>query len=92
MVTVNNKYSATFNITTGILQADVLAPYFFILVIDYVMRRAREEGKTGFITHPQQTRRLHGFKINDLDFADDMALMEELLERAQHQLKRFTVT
>ena len=45
------------------------------------MRRAEEEGKTGFTTHPQQTRRLHGFKINDLDFADGMALMEELLER-----------
>ena len=66
MVIVDNKNSATFNITTGILQGDVLAPYLFILVIDYVMRRAEEEGKTGFTTHPQQTRRLHGFKINDL--------------------------
>ena len=27
MVTVDNKNSATFNITTGILQGDVLAPY-----------------------------------------------------------------
>ena len=87
MVTINNKYSAPFNITTGILQGDVLAPYLFILVIDYVMCRAEEEVKTGFTTHPQQTRRLHGFKINDLDFADDMALIEELLERAQHQLQ-----
>ena len=71
MVTVDNKYSATFNITTDILQGDVLESYQFMLVIDYVMRRAEEEGKTGFTLHPQQTRRLHGFKINDLDFADD---------------------
>ena len=31
------------NITTGILQGDVLAPYLFILVIDYVMRKPKKK-------------------------------------------------
>ena len=47
------------------------------------MRRVEEEGKTGFPTHSQQTRRQHGFKINDLDFTDAM----DLKELAQHQLQ-----
>jgi hypothetical protein len=35
--------SESFPLTTGVLQGDTLAPYLFIIVLDYIMRRAIPE-------------------------------------------------
>lgn len=43
VVFVNGKESEPFNITTGVLQGDVLAPFLFIIVIDYIMRRCERQ-------------------------------------------------
>ena len=76
--------SKEFPITTGVLQGDVLAPFLFIIVVDYVTKQA--ERSFGYLTHKgkQQhlTRKLRNSstqverKISDLDFADDIALLE----------------
>lgn len=41
--------SETFDITTGVLQGDVLAPFLFIIVIDYISRLSKNN--FGYLTH-----------------------------------------
>ncbi len=102
-VYVNGQSSEPFNITTGVLQGDVLAPFLFVIVIDYITKRAAED--YGYLTHKgtlstnmhrpvrlATTTRLATStrpverKVNDLDFADDIALLENNRDRAQSQL------
>ena len=67
-----------FEVKTGVLQSDTLAPYFFAIVLDYVMRetyRGKKE-KLGFKLQKQKSSRLSAITITDLDFADDIALKE----------------
>ena len=71
-------------VTTGVLHGDVLAPFLFIIMIDYTMRMA--EGGHGFTTMPRRSTRHPEEVINDLDFADDIVLLESSLEKAQVQL------
>jgi hypothetical protein len=48
-VYVDGQYSQPFDITTGVLQGDVLAPLLFIIVIYYVTRQSASE--FGYLTH-----------------------------------------
>ncbi|CAF3391094.1 unnamed protein product [Rotaria sp. Silwood1] len=45
-----------------------------------------EKGEHGFVTNKRQSSRQPATTIHDLDFADDIALLESSLERAQAQL------
>ena len=47
-----------FEILAGVLQGDTLAPYLFILVLDYVMRVAigNDEDLLGFTVTPSKSR------------------------------------
>ena len=74
--------------TTGVLQGDVLAPFLFIILIDYLMLTAIKDTDSGVLTHPRQSRRYPAKVLNDLDFADDIALLESTIPRAQAQLSR----
>ena len=79
------------------LQGDVLAPFLFIIVIDYVSKRSAED--FGYLAHKgnnqdnsgrevRSTTRLPDYKINDLAFADDIALLEKDSTQAQRQLDK----
>ena len=46
----------------------------------------------GFITHPRRSSRLLLQRLNDRDYADDIALFESSLERAQVQLTECSKT
>ena len=93
-VLVEGKLSDEFDVTTGVLQGDTLAPFLFIIVMDYILKSAEAEhranGGEGFITKPKRSTREStretSSSIFDLDFADDIALLEGSLERAQQQL------
>ena len=86
-VSVNGGISDPFNVTTGVLQGDVLAPFLFIILVDYLLLNA-SEANTGAETHPRLSRRYPAKILNDLDFADDIALLETSIARAQLQLTR----
>ena len=89
VVQVNGKTSEPFNVTTGVLQGDTLAPFLFVMVIDYVMSKSEED--FGFIYEMGSTRessRHQQKKINDLDFADDIALLENSIQLANKQLEK----
>ena len=70
------------------LQGDTLAPYLFVVVLDYALRIAidgREE-ELGFHLVKRQSRRIGPEVLTDLDFADDIALLSEEVQQAQELL------
>ena len=87
---INNMYTNTrakvvtpdgeteeFNILAGVLQGDTLAPFLFIIVLDYALRQATDGpgAELGFIVTPRRSRRVQAVRITDLDFADDICLL-----------------
>jgi len=87
-VMADGNISDPFQVSTGVLQGDVLAPFLFIILIDYLMKTATADTDSGIVTHPRQSRRHPAKILNDLDFADDIALLESSILRAQAQLSR----
>lgn len=78
------ELSDFFDVLAGVMQGDVLAPYIFIIVIDYILKKSAEN--YGFITHHRRSTRVTEQKVNDLDFADDIALCENSIHSGQGQL------
>ena len=88
----------TFEITAGVLQGDTLAPYLFVIVLDYALRMALADGKEeelGFLIKPRRSPRNPKLVLSDLDFADDISLLsneiaqaEELLHRVEYQCSK----
>jgi hypothetical protein len=79
----------TFNLSVGVLQGDTLAPYLFVIVMDFVLRTAMNDScgilikkKTGTARRPI-TPDLY---ITDLDFADDIVLFGSSISYAQKLL------
>ena len=56
-VLLDGKLSEEFKLSTGVLQGDVLAPFLFIIIIDYVMKNSEKKLR---IYHPSKTK----FKIS----------------------------
>ena len=83
----------TFDILAGVLQGDTLAPFLFIIVLDYVMRQAINgyEEQLGFELDRRRSSRIPPIVITDLSFADDVALMSEETTQAQELLRRVEV-
>ena len=79
--------SPNFDVTTGVLQGDVLAPFLFIILVDYLFDKAPGPD-SGVVTCPRQSRRYPAKVLNDLDFADVIALLESSMPRTQSQLTR----
>ena len=87
-VMVDGGLSDPFDFTTGVLQGDVLAPFLFVVLVDYLLKKATSHLDSGIVTHPCRSRRHPAKSFNDLDFADDIALLESSISRAQAQLTK----
>ena len=62
-----------FDIVPGVLQGDTLAPYLFIIYLDYVLRTSIDKIKeNGFELTKKESRRYPAKTITD---ADDIALL-----------------
>ena len=85
-VLVGGNISDPFEVSTGVVQDDVLAPFFCIILIDCLMRKATSDLDSGVETHPHRSGRYPAKVLNDLDFADDIALLESSMSRTQAQL------
>ena len=76
---------AWFKLLAGVLQGDTLAPFLFIIVLDYALRKAisGREVELGLTIKP----RSHPAEVEtDLDFADDIALLSNEISQAQELL------
>ena len=60
-----------FDIVAGVLQGDTLAPYLFIICLDYVLRTSIDIMKeNGFKLAKERSRRYTAQTITDADYAD----------------------
>lgn len=78
-VRLGNHFSRAFFITIGIFQGDKLAPFMFIIAVDYILRQTHHSH--GLKTHAQNPDK----NLSDLDFTDDIVfLYETRIAAAEH--------
>ena len=81
-----------FDIVAGVLQGDTLAPYFFIICLDYVLRTSIDKiRENGFELTKKRSRRYPTKTITDADYANDIALLANTPNQAEtllHSLER----
>ena len=85
-VITEDGLTEAFYILAGVMQGDTLAPYLFVIAIDYVMTTALVGKDLGFTVHPRRSRRHPAVKVTDVDFADDLALTTDTAAEAQDLL------
>ena len=65
-----------FDIVAVVLQGDTLAPYLFIICLDYGLRTSIDKIKeNGFELTKKRSRRYPAKTITDADYADDIAIL-----------------
>ena len=81
-----------FDIVAGVLQGDTLAPYLFIICLDYVLRTSIDKiRENGFELTKRRSKRYPAKTITDADYADDLALLANTPNQAEtllHSLER----
>ena len=81
-----------FDIVAGVLQGDTLAPYLFIICLDYVLRTSIDKIKeNGFELTKKRSRRYPATTITDADYADDIAILANTPDQAEtllHSVER----
>ncbi|CAH8678058.1 unnamed protein product [Schistosoma haematobium] len=65
-----------FQVRTGVRQGCLLSPFLFLLVVDWIMKTSTSEGKHRIQWTAQN-------QLDDLDFADDLALLSHTHEQIQ---------
>ena len=77
-----------FSILAGILQGDTLAPFLFIIVVDYLLRMSVDTiNDNGYQLTIKRSSRYQAKYLTDTDFAVDIALISQSLENAQALLQ-----
>ncbi|RUS90025.1 hypothetical protein EGW08_002212 [Elysia chlorotica] len=77
----NGKLTEPFTVQTGVRQGCILSPTIFLMVIDWVMRQSTTGKRTGI----QWTLTK---QLEDLDFADDIALLSHKYQDAQEKQRK----
>ena len=81
-----------FDIVAGVLQGDMLAPYLFIICLDYVLRTSIDNiRENSFVLTKKRSRRYPAKTITNADYADDIALLANTSNQAEtllHSLER----
>ena len=81
-----------FDIVAGVLQGDTLAPYLFIICLDYVLRTSIDNiRENDFMLTKKRSRMYPAKTITDADYADDIALLANTPNQAEtilHSLER----
>ena len=80
-----------FDIVAGVLQGDTLAPYLFIICLDYVLRTLIDKiRENDFELTKKRTRRHPAKTITDADYTDDIVILASTPNQAEtllHSLK-----
>ena len=75
-----------FNIVAGVLQGDTLAPYLFIICLDYALRTSIYNEEKSFELTKKRSRRYPAKTITATDYADDIAILANAPAQAETQL------
>ena len=66
-----------FDIVAGVLQRDTLAPYLFIICLDYVLRTSIDKiRENGFMLTKKRRRRYPAKTITDANYANNIAILQ----------------
>ena len=87
LVIIPEGKTEQFAIDTGVLQGDPLAPFLFIICLDYALRSAITDSD-GLTLKRRGSSRHPAVVLADLDYADDIALLENTIKSAQDLLNR----
>ena len=81
-----------FDMVAGVLQGGTLAPYLFIICLDYVLRTSIDKiRENGFELTKKRSRRYPAKTITDADYADDIAILANTpnqAEKIMHSLEQ----
>jgi hypothetical protein len=69
-VKIGRTETTQFNVTSGVRQGCILSPFLFLIVIDYIMKKATKDSRTGL-----QWSLLE--QLEHLDFADDVCAISQ---------------
>ena len=76
-----------FDIVAGVLQRDILAPYLYIICLDYVLRTSIDKIRENGNELIKKISRRHSAKtITDADYADDIAILANTPNQTETQL------
>ena len=79
-----------FDIVAGVLQGDTLAPYLFIICLDYVLRTSIDKiRENGFELTKKRSKKYPAKTITVADFADDIAILANTPDQAETLLHIF---
>ena len=85
-------FNQTGDIVAGVLQGDTLAPYLFIICLDYVLRTSIDKIKENSFQLTKERSRMYLAKtITDTHYADNIALRANAPTQAEtllHSLER----
>ena len=97
-VLTSDGESDFFEILAGVLQGDTLAPFLFIIVVDYVMRTAVNghedlgltitKGRSSRLPRRANKATQDTVRITDTGYADDLCLLSDTIAEAQTLLDR----
>ena len=74
-----------FDIVAGVLQGDTLAPCFFIISLDYVLKTSIDKIKeNSFKLTKERSRKYLAQTIIDADYADDITLLANAPAQAKN--------
>jgi exonuclease III len=78
--------------SSGVLQGDTLAPFLFVLLLDWVLRVAIPNDSHGILVKRRVGRRVPERRISVLAYADDLALVSSSAAGAQAMLDSLVTT
>lgn len=72
------------------MQRDTLVPFLFVIILDYMLRKAinRQEQDFGLSLTPRRLRLYSAEVLTDLDYANYISLLSYHMEKAQELLSR----
>ena len=78
---------------TGVLQGDTLAPFLFIICLDYVLKMSLDRDNVlGFTLSERKSRRHPAIKITNVDYTDDLAIVTDKTSEAKILLHKIENT
>jgi hypothetical protein len=80
--------SDSFTTSTGVLQGDTLAPFLFVVIMDYVLRTAFPDDELGVEIERRRSSRYPAIRLSFLAYADDIVLLCSNILQAQEMLRR----